>query len=55
MTWDEFKDFVDKELQKQGIKGSIEIDYIDIRTPNVNYDVSCPEVGIDEYGISVYN
>lgn len=42
MTWDEFKEIVDKKLEEEGMNGSIEIDYIDLRKGHIEAeDVRC--------------
>ena len=39
MTWNEFKEHVDKILESKGSKGDIEIWYIDISYPTKNTSV----------------
>lgn len=44
MTWNEFKEFIDKELKERGLTGKIEIDYIDISLPGLNHPLYTPKV-----------
>lgn len=48
MTWKEFKEYVDKELEKLGISEDVKIDYIDIIDP-IQIEISW-----DSYGLSIY-
>lgn len=54
LTWDEFKELVDKELDKLEIGHDVEIWYIDISFPSKFDDPDRPEVFIDEkLGMSI--
>lgn len=44
MTWNEFKEMVEKRLEEEGVDGSIELDYIDIDSSN---DIVCVDVDFD--------
>jgi Ni,Fe-hydrogenase III small subunit len=53
MTWNEFKNFVDEQLLEQGICDDLEIEYIDISTPDLDLEMFTPEVTIDCDKISI--
>lgn len=45
MTWDQFKEAVDKKLKDDGADGSIQIEYIDVGTMFVASDVRVETFG----------
>ena len=47
LTWDQFKDKIDNQLKEHGEDGSIEIWFIDISYPEMDYG---SEVQIDSNG-----
>jgi len=52
MTWDNFKEYVDKRLAKAGFSGNTELNEIDVSYNTLTYDE--PIVVQDENGISVF-
>lgn len=44
MSWAEFKEFVDSEMERQGISQDALISWIDITSPNRNYRLYTPDV-----------
>lgn len=54
MTWNEFKEFVDKKLSEQGSDGNIEIDYIDVTHITLDSYNREIDVCIDEDYLSIY-
>lgn len=49
MTWNEFKDLIDKELDKFKVNHDVEIWYIDISFPsNIEDDYQRPTAFVDE-------
>ena len=48
MTWNEFKAFVDKEIEKQGGTGDVTIEYIDISSPCKDHDMCIPYVVVED-------
>lgn len=59
MTWNQFKQHVDKLIAEKGISGDEEIWYIDISFPQAteigidDNGIDCPSVGIEDCGIIV--
>lgn len=50
MTWREFKDDIDKQLAEHGVKGDVEIWYIDVSSPSKDHESQYPNIGISEDG-----
>lgn len=53
MTWKEFKEYVDRKLSEAGRDDGVEIWYIDISYPGKETEYNCPEVHVDDDGLSV--
>ena len=57
MTWKQFKDGVDKQMQEKGISEDTEIWYIDFSFPNVD-DFEKENMGVfhnnDDFGLSIH-
>ena len=59
MTWNEFKEHIDKLLEKENISKNEEIWYIDISFPRceeVGKDddgIDCPSAALDNCGIAI--
>ena len=53
MTWNAFKEYVDKELISKGGNGNEEIWYIDISFPDISHESSRPCVFIEENELSI--
>jgi hypothetical protein len=47
MTWKEFKDYIDKELEKLGTDENREIEYIDVVYPDLNHNSTVPIIEIN--------
>ncbi|MBW1672091.1 MAG: hypothetical protein JRJ45_00345 [Deltaproteobacteria bacterium] len=54
MSWNEFKDFVDEQLNEKGISGDEPLDYIDMSNPDSSHEMSIPTISWDHEGISIY-
>jgi len=54
MTWNEFKQYIDTELNKQDMHGNIQIGYIDISFPDLDHASTTPNIGIDDAGMSIF-
>ena len=52
MTWDQFKAYIDKELEKLGVDGSYKIDWIDIGLPR--YDDTNMNINRETRTMSVW-
>ena len=55
MTWNAFKEYVDKELISKGGNGNEEIWYIDISFPDISHEATAPQVNPqdDDLGITI--
>jgi hypothetical protein len=55
LTWNEFKEHIDKQLEENGIDPNTEIWYIDTTCPSKGEpgEFEVPEVSLNEIGIAI--
>lgn len=47
MTWQQFKDEVDRQIAEEGLSPDAPIAYIDVTRPDMEYALGKPEVFVD--------
>jgi hypothetical protein len=55
MTWEEFKEIVDREIGREGYNSDIEIHYIDCSYPDQKHFSTALNIHVGDEGLSVHN